>query len=160
MKKLYHTFGEGCSRLFKCAFASLLAASRRSSLYGAVRRKEKLPFASSNSMQPVSGSASVRRHSPGLLPGVSSKPLFWVGVVGADIDGGAFFIKPNIGGQFFKGFLSRLRQGWSLLSAHRQKKKAIIFWIENNCSWLIYSVVRWRGICSTNWNLSISILSP
>ena len=35
------------------------AASRRSSLYGAVRRKEKRPFSMSNSMQPVSGSASV-----------------------------------------------------------------------------------------------------
>ena len=38
---------------------SLLAAFLRSSLYGAVRRKEKRPFAISNSMQPVSGSASI-----------------------------------------------------------------------------------------------------
>ena len=41
------------------AFAALLAALRRSSLYGAVRRKEKRPFSMSNSMQPVSGSALV-----------------------------------------------------------------------------------------------------
>ena len=42
--------------MFECAFAALLAALRRSSLYGVVRRKEKRPFVISNSMQPVSGS--------------------------------------------------------------------------------------------------------
>ena len=41
------------------SLANCRAASRRSSLYGAVRRKEKRPFSISNSMQPVSGSASV-----------------------------------------------------------------------------------------------------
>ena len=49
--------------LFSLAYRR--AASRRSSLYGAVRRKEKRPLRISNSMQPVSGSASVWRHSPG-----------------------------------------------------------------------------------------------
>ena len=43
--------------LFSLAYRR--AASRRSSLYGAVRRKEKRPFAISNSMQPVSWSVSV-----------------------------------------------------------------------------------------------------
>ena len=46
-------------------FACLLAALRRSALYGAVSRKENRPLRISNSMQPVSGSASVWRHSPG-----------------------------------------------------------------------------------------------
>ena len=55
-KKSYHTFGMERSRLFECAFAALLAALRRSSLYGVVRRKEKRPFVISNSMQPISGS--------------------------------------------------------------------------------------------------------
>lgn len=49
--------------LFSLAYRR--AASRRSSLYGAVRRKEKRPFAISNSMQPVSGSVSVLQHSSG-----------------------------------------------------------------------------------------------
>ena len=62
----------GRSRLFECAFAALLAALRRFSLYGAVRRKEKRPFAISNSMQPVSSSASVWRHSSGVPSGISS----------------------------------------------------------------------------------------
>ena len=47
------------ARLLAAAFAALLAALRRSSLYGAVRRKENRPFSTSNSIQPVSGSASV-----------------------------------------------------------------------------------------------------
>ena len=46
-------------------FAASLATLRRSSLYGAVSRKENRPLRISNSMQPVSGSASVWRHSPG-----------------------------------------------------------------------------------------------
>ena len=37
-------------------------------LYGAVRRKEKRPLRISNSMQPVSGSASVWRHWSGCCP--------------------------------------------------------------------------------------------
>ena len=74
------------SRLFECAFAALLATLRRSSLYGVVRRKEKRPFVISNSMQPVSGSVSVWRHSPGVLSGVGGKPLFQIGVVDADMD--------------------------------------------------------------------------
>ena len=52
--------------LFSLAYR--LAASRRSSLYGAVSRKEKRPFAISNSMQPVSGSASVLQHSSAYHP--------------------------------------------------------------------------------------------
>ena len=40
-------------------FAALLADLRRSSLYGAVSRKEKRPLWITNSMQPVSGSVSV-----------------------------------------------------------------------------------------------------
>ena len=44
---------------FYSFFAASLAALRRSSLYGAVSRKEKRPFSISNSLQPVSGSTSV-----------------------------------------------------------------------------------------------------
>ena len=33
----------------------------------------------------------------------------------------------NLGGQFLAGFLSRFRYGWSLLSAHGQKKRAAVF---------------------------------
>jgi hypothetical protein len=54
-------------RSLALAFAASLAALRRSSLYGAVRRKEKRPFAISNSMQPVSGSVSVWQHGEGIV---------------------------------------------------------------------------------------------
>lgn len=57
-------------------FAASLAARRRSSLYGAVRRKEKRPFAISNSMQPVSGSASVWRQRR-LDPALSWRERNW-----------------------------------------------------------------------------------
>ena len=50
---------------FYSFFAASLAALRRSALYGAVSRKENRPLRISNSMQPVSGSALVWRHSPG-----------------------------------------------------------------------------------------------
>ena len=46
------------------AFAASLTALWRSSLYGAVRRKERRPFSTSNSMQPVSGSATVCMSKP------------------------------------------------------------------------------------------------
>ena len=46
-------------RLLALAFAASLAVLRRSSLYGTVRRKEMRSFSISNSLQPVSGSASV-----------------------------------------------------------------------------------------------------
>ena len=68
----------------ECFFAALLAAFLRSSLYGAVRRKEKRPFAISNSMQPVSGVCVSLTALVGVLLGISGKPLFEVGVVGAD----------------------------------------------------------------------------
>ena len=54
-----YLFYEGDSQLPTVASLSLIHISRRSSLYGAVRRKEKRPLRISNSMQPVSGSASV-----------------------------------------------------------------------------------------------------
>ena len=47
------------ARLLVVAFAVLLAALQRSSLYEAVRRKESRPFSMSTSIQPVSGSALV-----------------------------------------------------------------------------------------------------
>ena len=53
-KNLLKKFTILCVRLLAAAFAASLAAFRRSSLYGAVRRKEKRPFSMSNSMQPVS----------------------------------------------------------------------------------------------------------
>jgi hypothetical protein len=89
--------------LFECAFAALLAALRRFSLYGAVRRKEKRPFAISNSLQPVSESVSVWRHLSGVLSGIGSKTLFQIGVVGTDMDKRVFLVKPNIGGLFLFG---------------------------------------------------------
>ena len=47
----------------------------------------------------------------------------------------------NLGGQFLAGFLSRFRHGWSLFSAHGQKKRAAVFVVENSCSWWMYLVV-------------------
>ena len=52
---------------FYSFFAASLAALRRSSLYGAVSRKEKRPFSISNSLQPVSGSTSVSLQTAGCL---------------------------------------------------------------------------------------------
>ena len=52
--------GRDAAELHKMLSAwGALAALRRSSLYGAVSRKEKRPFSISNSLQPVSGSTSV-----------------------------------------------------------------------------------------------------
>ena len=87
--------------LFSLAYRR--AASRRSSLYGAVRRKEKRPFAISNSMQPVSGVCVSLTALVGVLLGISGKPLFEVGVVGADMDKGVFLVKPYISGLFLFG---------------------------------------------------------
>ncbi len=53
---------------FYSFFAATLAALRRSSLYGAVSRKEKRPFSISNSLQPVSWSTSVSLQTAGCLP--------------------------------------------------------------------------------------------
>ena len=52
---------------FYSFFAASLAALRRSSLYGAVSRKEKRPFSISNSLQPVSGSTPVSLQTAGCL---------------------------------------------------------------------------------------------
>ena len=52
------------SRLFECIFAFSLAARRRSSRYGAVRRKVKRLLAISDLMQAAVSSASVLRLLP------------------------------------------------------------------------------------------------
>ena len=41
----------------------------------------------------------------------------------------------NLGGQFFKGFCSRFRHGWSLLSACRHRKRTVDF-LGCPCGWL------------------------
>ena len=64
-------------------FAATLAALRRSSLYGAVSRKENRPLRISNSMQPVSGSASDCGLSARFIRtlGIYTKPIFPVWMV-------------------------------------------------------------------------------
>ena len=59
-------------------FAATLAALRRSSLYGAVSRKENRPLRISNSMQPVSGSAPDCGLSARFIRtlGIYTKPIF------------------------------------------------------------------------------------
>ena len=87
--------------LFSLAYRR--AASRRSSLYGAVRRKEKRPL------------CNIKLHAArfvvcvglvalvGVLLGISGKSPFEVGVVGADMDKGIFLVKSYISGLFLFG---------------------------------------------------------
>lgn len=58
----------------------------------------------------------------------------------------------NLGGQFLADFPSRLRHGWPLISACRQKKRAAIFLVRNNCSKLIYSFLTNDLILSDHTN--------
>ena len=85
---------------FYSFFAASLAALRRSSLYGAVSRKEKRPFSISNSLQPVSGSTSVSLQTAGCLR-LYAVSLFLRSVLWVRIwISGVFLVKPNIGGLF------------------------------------------------------------
>ena len=65
----------GRSRLFECAFAALLATRRRSSLYGAVRRKEKAPLCNIKLHAARFGVCVGLAALVGVLSGVGGKPL-------------------------------------------------------------------------------------